>query len=109
MRESYNNKYFYFGELYHLLIFHGFDVIECLSDIVDNISVKWDDYDKILNILDEYGFAIVLDILDNNEVEYGEELMINHLRDSTKQVDVKFTKKVMYKNKNKLYSFLYCF
>ena len=62
------------------------------KDIVDNISVKWDDYDKILNILDEYGFAIVLDILDNNEVEYGEELMINHLRDSTKQVDVKFTK-----------------
>ena len=39
MRESYNNKYFYFGELYHLLIFHGFDVIECLSDIVDNISI----------------------------------------------------------------------
>jgi len=37
MRETYNK--FYFGELYHLLIFHGFNVIQCLSDNTHGVVI----------------------------------------------------------------------
>ena len=39
MWETFNNKYFYFGELYHILIFHGFNVIQCLSDNTNGVVI----------------------------------------------------------------------
>lgn len=50
------------------------------QDMLDQVSIPYENFrDRIKNILEEYGFVIINNILDNKEIDLAKELLFNDL------------------------------